>query len=57
MSDEPERVFSGARRTVSWTRMQLGAENIEKTMPEELTEVLYIDLSGEVEEADRTPAS
>jgi hAT family C-terminal dimerisation region len=30
MSDEPERVFSGARRTVSWERMQLGPENIEK---------------------------
>lgn len=31
MSDEPERVFSGARRTISWDRMQLGVENIEKT--------------------------
>ncbi len=31
MSDEPERVFSGARRTISWDRMQLGASNIEKT--------------------------
>jgi hypothetical protein len=30
MSDEPERVFSGARRTISWDRMQLGRENIEK---------------------------
>ena len=30
MSDEPERVFSGARRTISWERMQLGVENIEK---------------------------
>ena len=30
MSDEPERVFSGARRTISWERSQLGAENIEK---------------------------
>ena len=30
MSDEPERVFSGTRRTVSWERMQLGPENIEK---------------------------
>jgi hypothetical protein len=29
MSDEPERVFSGARRTVSWDREQLEAETIE----------------------------
>jgi len=31
MSAEPERVFSGARRTISWERMQLGEETIEKT--------------------------
>lgn len=31
MSDEPERVFSGARRTINWSRMQLGIEKIEKT--------------------------
>lgn len=30
MSDEPERVFSGARRTISWERTKLGAENIER---------------------------
>ena len=30
MSDEPERVFSGARRTISWDRAQMGAENIER---------------------------
>jgi hypothetical protein len=30
MSDEPERVFLGARRTISWERAQLGAENIER---------------------------
>ena len=29
MSDEPERVFSGARRTVSWDRGQIEAETIE----------------------------
>jgi hypothetical protein len=29
MSDEPERVFSGARRTISWERMALGEETIE----------------------------
>jgi len=30
MSDDPERVFSGARRTVSWERARLGAETIEE---------------------------
>ncbi|EED11559.1 hypothetical protein TSTA_008550 [Talaromyces stipitatus ATCC 10500] len=30
MSDEPERAFSGARRTISWERVQLSAENIER---------------------------
>ena len=29
MSDEPERVFSGARRTVSWDRGQIEPETIE----------------------------
>jgi hypothetical protein len=29
MSAEPERVFSGSRRTVSWDRAQLGAETLE----------------------------
>lgn len=29
MSDEPERVFSGARRTISWDRAQLSASTIE----------------------------
>jgi len=31
MSDEPERVFLGARRTISWERMSLGAPMIEAT--------------------------
>lgn len=30
MSDEPERLFSGTRRTISWERSTLGAKNIEK---------------------------
>jgi len=30
MSDEPERVFSGARRTVSWDRGQMELETIER---------------------------
>jgi hypothetical protein len=29
MSDEPERVFLGARRTVTWDRGQMEAETIE----------------------------
>jgi len=29
MSDEPERVFSGARRTISWDRTQLEPETVE----------------------------
>jgi hypothetical protein len=29
MSDEPERVFSGARRTVSWDKEQIKLEIIE----------------------------
>ena len=29
MSDELERVFSGARRTVSWDRAQMGPRTIE----------------------------
>jgi len=30
MSDEPERVFSGARRTVSWDRGQIEADTLKK---------------------------
>jgi hAT family C-terminal dimerisation region len=29
MSDEPERVFSGARRTISWDRHNLSSTNVE----------------------------
>ena len=29
MSNEPERVFSGARRTVTWDRGQIEAETIK----------------------------
>ena len=31
ISDEPERVFSGGRCTVSWERMQIDPETLEKT--------------------------
>ena len=30
-SVEAERVFSGARRTISWDRISLGSTNIERT--------------------------
>jgi len=30
ISDEPERVFSGGRRTVLWERAQMGAENLKR---------------------------
>ena len=30
MSADPERTFSGGRRTISWDRMLLGASTIEK---------------------------
>ena len=29
MSDSPERVFSGARRTIGWERIQLSPEQVE----------------------------
>jgi hAT family C-terminal dimerisation region len=31
MSDEPERIFSGGRRTISWERMQIGMKSLEYT--------------------------
>jgi hypothetical protein len=31
MSAEPERVFSGGRRTIRWDRARLGVDNIERT--------------------------
>jgi hypothetical protein len=30
INDEPERIFSGTRRTISWKRAQIEAENLEK---------------------------
>jgi hypothetical protein len=43
MSAESERVFSGARRTISWERMQLKDENIEK--PDYLKNWMRSDLT------------
>ena len=31
MSDEPERIFSSARRTISWDRARLGDDTVETT--------------------------
>lgn len=31
MSAEAERIFSGARRTISWTRARLGSKAIESS--------------------------
>ena len=31
MSDEPERVFSGGRRTMRWDQMRLSVDTLEKT--------------------------
>jgi len=44
MSAEPERVFSGARRTISWDRAQLGELSVEAEHPccVALTEVLAL---------------
>lgn len=30
MSDEPERVFSGSRRTISWDRARLRGDTVER---------------------------
>jgi hypothetical protein len=59
MSGEPECVFSRARGAVSWNRMQVGRENIEKIeclkswMHSNITaralgEMLNKDLDGDV---------
>ena len=51
MSAEPKRVFSGARRTVSWERMKLGSESIEKTecLKSWIRSNLAIPVSGDEE--------
>jgi hypothetical protein len=45
MSDKPKRVFSGARRTISWERTQLSIKNIENL--EYLKSWQRSDISGE----------
>jgi len=54
MSDNPERVFSGARRTISWDRARLGPANIKKTKllgnwnKNDLIQQLYIMADDEI---------
>jgi hypothetical protein len=54
MSDDPERVFSDSRRTVSWDRVRLGVENIEKTEclgnwnKNDLIRQLYVTVEDEI---------
>jgi hypothetical protein len=60
MSDDPERVFSGVRRTISWDRARIGVANVEKTEllgnwnKNDLIRQLYVPVDdGEVEFLDR----
>ncbi|KJZ68465.1 hypothetical protein HIM_12141 [Hirsutella minnesotensis 3608] len=59
MSAETERVFSGARRTISWNRCLLGSQTIEKGecmkswIKSGITRGIPVDvLDGEVEGHD-----
>lgn len=54
MSDDPERVFSGTRRTISWDRTRLSAETIEKLeclgnwVKNDLIRKLYVAVDDEI---------
>jgi hAT family protein len=54
MSDDPERVFSGVRRTISWDRARLGVANVEKTEllgnwnKNDLIRQLYVAVEDEI---------
>ncbi|KAJ3454150.1 hypothetical protein MRS44_018044 [Fusarium solani] len=56
MSDDPERVFSCARRTISWDRARLSADTIEKLqclsnwMKNDLIRKVYVAVDDEVME-------
>jgi hAT family protein len=54
MSDEPERVFSGARRTISWDRHNLTSKNVEmiESLGSWIKEgiVGYLDVDNNLEE-------
>jgi hypothetical protein len=69
MSDDPERVFSCTRRTISWDRTRLSAETIEKLeclgnwVKNDLIRKLYVavddeimDISGDRDEVFPSPA-
>lgn len=47
MSAEPERVFSGARRTISWSRIKLGSKNIEMGECLKSWQRIYVQRDGE----------
>jgi hypothetical protein len=46
MSDKPERVFSGARRTITWDKAQLNPDTIE--VKELLQDWKRIDILGDL---------
>jgi hAT family C-terminal dimerisation region len=54
MSDDPERVFSCTRRTISWDRARLSAETIEKLeclsnwVKNDLIRKLYVAVDDEI---------
>ena len=54
MSDDPERVFSCTRRTISWDRARLSAETIEKLeclgnwVQNDLIRKLYVAVDDEI---------
>ncbi|XP_044718714.1 Ribonuclease H-like protein [Hirsutella rhossiliensis] len=58
MSAEPERVFSGARRTISWDRCRLGSHAIERGecmkswIKSGITQGIPVDLAGEEEKEE-----
>ena len=58
MSAEPERVFSGARRTISWDRCQPGSRTIEKGecmkrwIKSGITQGIPVDLNEGAEDED-----
>ncbi|EKG08928.1 HAT domain-containing protein, partial [Macrophomina phaseolina MS6] len=62
MSAEPERVFSGARRTTSWDRCQLGSHTVERGecmkswIKSGITQDIPVDLAEEQHEDGRATA-
>jgi predicted phosphodiesterase len=54
MSDDPERVFSCARRTISWDRARLSTDTIEKLqclgnwVKNDLIRKLYVAIDDEI---------